>query len=329
MQVMPDTRPQTRGYSYRIASVTALSGFLFGFDTAIINGAIVFLRRHFQWTEIQTEFAAGSLLAGCALGAASRRHAERPFRPQDRPAPRGGDLCAFLRGDGAAQRARRVCGRAGGGRCRHRYRIDAGPALYRGGLSRGHPRAPGQHESTGDRIGHSGFVPGGLGVGRSRRSKLAMDVRRGGRPLAAVLRRPVLRAGEPALAGEGRQARRSGKRAGEAGRTAIEAPRDRQRNRRGERVAAPVARKRDAPAADDRHYACHPAAGHGHQHGALLRVHHLHGTGGGAEYVRGAVGERSGGRDEPGLYGGRTIHHRPAWAQDAADLGGRRGWACR
>jgi sugar porter (SP) family MFS transporter len=70
MQVMPYTRPQTRGYSYRIASVTALSGFLFGFDTAIINGAIVFLRRHFQWTEIQTEFAVGSLLGGCALGAA-------------------------------------------------------------------------------------------------------------------------------------------------------------------------------------------------------------------------------------------------------------------
>jgi sugar porter (SP) family MFS transporter len=60
---------QASGYSYRIASVTALSGFLFGFDTAIINGAIVFLRRHFQWTEVQTEFAAGSLLAGCALGA--------------------------------------------------------------------------------------------------------------------------------------------------------------------------------------------------------------------------------------------------------------------
>ena len=66
---MSDTRSRTLGYSYRIASVTALSGFLFGFDTAIINGAIVFLRRHFRWTEIETEFAAGSLLAGCALGA--------------------------------------------------------------------------------------------------------------------------------------------------------------------------------------------------------------------------------------------------------------------
>jgi sugar porter (SP) family MFS transporter len=64
-----DARTQSRGYSYRISAVTALSGFLFGFDTAIINGAIVFLRRHFHWTEIETEFAAGSLLAGCALGA--------------------------------------------------------------------------------------------------------------------------------------------------------------------------------------------------------------------------------------------------------------------
>jgi sugar porter (SP) family MFS transporter len=62
-------RPQSRGYSYRIASVTSLSGFLFGFDIAIINGAIVFLRRQFRWTEIETEFAAGSLLAGCAAGA--------------------------------------------------------------------------------------------------------------------------------------------------------------------------------------------------------------------------------------------------------------------
>lgn len=63
------TQSQSSGYLYRVSSVAALSGFLFGFDTAIINGAIVFLRRHFRWTEVETEFAAGSLLAGCALGA--------------------------------------------------------------------------------------------------------------------------------------------------------------------------------------------------------------------------------------------------------------------
>jgi sugar porter (SP) family MFS transporter len=56
-------------YTYRIASVAALGGLLFGFDTAIINGAIVFLRLQFRWTELQTEIAASSLLVGCIFGA--------------------------------------------------------------------------------------------------------------------------------------------------------------------------------------------------------------------------------------------------------------------
>jgi sugar porter (SP) family MFS transporter len=49
--------------------VAALGGLLFGFDTAIINGAIVFLKRQFGWNDWQTELAASSLLAGCILGA--------------------------------------------------------------------------------------------------------------------------------------------------------------------------------------------------------------------------------------------------------------------
>jgi sugar porter (SP) family MFS transporter len=56
-------------YTYRIASVAALGGLLFGFDTAIINGAIVFLKQQFHWTEVETEIAASSLLFGCVLGA--------------------------------------------------------------------------------------------------------------------------------------------------------------------------------------------------------------------------------------------------------------------
>jgi sugar porter (SP) family MFS transporter len=56
-------------FASRISLVAALGGVLFGYDTAIINGAIVFLRRQFGWTDWQTEFAAGSLLAGCVLGA--------------------------------------------------------------------------------------------------------------------------------------------------------------------------------------------------------------------------------------------------------------------
>jgi SP family arabinose:H+ symporter-like MFS transporter len=54
-----------------IASVAAISGFLFGFDTAVINGALVFLRKQFALSSLLTEIAASSLLLGCLIGAAS------------------------------------------------------------------------------------------------------------------------------------------------------------------------------------------------------------------------------------------------------------------
>ena len=56
-------------YAYLIVSVAACAGLLFGFDIAVINGAIIFLRSQFRLSDLQTEVAAGSLLLGCALGA--------------------------------------------------------------------------------------------------------------------------------------------------------------------------------------------------------------------------------------------------------------------
>lgn len=56
-------------FIYLIAAAAAISGFLFGFDTAVINGALIFLRLDFHLTALQTEFAAGSLLMGCLVGA--------------------------------------------------------------------------------------------------------------------------------------------------------------------------------------------------------------------------------------------------------------------
>jgi SP family arabinose:H+ symporter-like MFS transporter len=49
--------------------VAATSGLLFGFDIAVINGAILFLQQQFQLNEVQTEMAASSLLFGCVFGA--------------------------------------------------------------------------------------------------------------------------------------------------------------------------------------------------------------------------------------------------------------------
>jgi sugar porter (SP) family MFS transporter len=55
---------------YLIAAVAALGGLLFGFDTAIINGALVFLKKDFGLSDSQTELAASSILFGAVAGAA-------------------------------------------------------------------------------------------------------------------------------------------------------------------------------------------------------------------------------------------------------------------
>src|SRR5271155_2710377 len=56
-------------YLYLPAAVAAIGGLFFGFDTAVINGAIVFFKRQFALTDSQTEIGASSLLLGCVFGA--------------------------------------------------------------------------------------------------------------------------------------------------------------------------------------------------------------------------------------------------------------------
>lgn len=56
-------------YIYLLALVAAIGGLLFGFDTAVINGAIVFIKRQFLFSDAQTEIAASGLLLGCVVGA--------------------------------------------------------------------------------------------------------------------------------------------------------------------------------------------------------------------------------------------------------------------
>jgi len=63
-------KAQSLGYVVLLATTTAISGFLFGFDTAVINGVVLLLRRPFALSNLQSEVAASSLLLGCLLGAA-------------------------------------------------------------------------------------------------------------------------------------------------------------------------------------------------------------------------------------------------------------------
>jgi len=69
--VAPPAGPAgSAGYVYLIAAVAALGGLLFGFDTAIINGALLFLKKDFGLSDGQTELAASSILFGAVAGAA-------------------------------------------------------------------------------------------------------------------------------------------------------------------------------------------------------------------------------------------------------------------
>ena len=57
------------GTAVRIASVAALGGLLFGYDSAVINGAVASIRSHFDINDASLGFAVASALLGAAVGA--------------------------------------------------------------------------------------------------------------------------------------------------------------------------------------------------------------------------------------------------------------------
>lgn len=59
-----------RGMVILTAGVAALGGLLFGYDTSVISGAMLFLRGDFHLTNNQLEFAVGIALAGALAGSA-------------------------------------------------------------------------------------------------------------------------------------------------------------------------------------------------------------------------------------------------------------------
>lgn len=60
-----------RLYLILVSFVAAIGGFLFGFDTSVISGAMVTLKPQFGLNEFQEGWAVGSILVGCMLGAIS------------------------------------------------------------------------------------------------------------------------------------------------------------------------------------------------------------------------------------------------------------------
>ena len=56
-------------HTFFLATVAALGGFLFGFDSGVINGAVGALRKVFAASDLGTGFSVASMLLGCGMGA--------------------------------------------------------------------------------------------------------------------------------------------------------------------------------------------------------------------------------------------------------------------
>lgn len=65
----PAFQAPSRGPLFLVAAVAIFGGFLFGYDTAVINGANQYLRGYFQLTPFQEGLAGASAILGCIPGA--------------------------------------------------------------------------------------------------------------------------------------------------------------------------------------------------------------------------------------------------------------------
>lgn len=69
MTTTTDRRKSNTFYVILIAGAAALGGFLFGFDTAVINGAVAAISKAFNANSVETGLAVSLALLGSALGA--------------------------------------------------------------------------------------------------------------------------------------------------------------------------------------------------------------------------------------------------------------------
>ena len=142
--------PPNRSFVYVAASFAALGGLLFGYDTGVISGAVIFIRKDFALTTFPQELVVSMVLLGSdrwrlygrqVCGPPwPARHADRDI---DRLYCRSDDLC--------------ICsvvghsgGRQSGGGIRNRTGIDHRARLYLRSVSSGGARLAGILVPVGD-----------------------------------------------------------------------------------------------------------------------------------------------------------------------------------
>ena len=63
------TKNKSFFYSLFLSSVAAIGGFLFGYDSAVINGTVSAIQQAFGTSSVTSGFSVASMLLGCAVGA--------------------------------------------------------------------------------------------------------------------------------------------------------------------------------------------------------------------------------------------------------------------
>src|SRR5699024_8703985 len=59
--------PRPTKFMYMVAALSAIGGFLFGYDTGVISGALIQIKRYFNLSEFYQELVVGITVAGAWL----------------------------------------------------------------------------------------------------------------------------------------------------------------------------------------------------------------------------------------------------------------------
>src|SRR5262252_407475 len=66
---LSNAQPRTATFVYVAAVFAALGGLLFGYDTGVISGALIFIKREFGLTTGAEEIVVSGVLLGATIGA--------------------------------------------------------------------------------------------------------------------------------------------------------------------------------------------------------------------------------------------------------------------
>ena len=305
------------GYVCLLACIAALGGLLFGYDTAVIAGAIDFLETRFELSPVFKGWAVSNVLVGCMVGAALAGPLSDCFG-RKKVLLLSAVLFAVSAITSAPPRyfyelvAARMLGGLGVGMASMLV-----AALHRGSLSRSPSRTTGVaqsdrhyqrnahriHRQLADRCaGRRGELERGGG--------LALDVCLGDPARAAVFGLPVFRSRKPTLADEAGTRGRSARGSDAYRRRSARPPRDGadRAGDRGRRGFDPrFAAARDSSRPGDCRGPSGPAAGHRDQRGLVLRAEHLPQLRRRGVVHPGVAANRSPATDQPVVHAGRHL----------------------